>query len=111
MGEFQNGICGCFGNLGMCIFTWLIPCYTQGKLAESVGDDCLLCGVAMLIPLVNLYARLTTRGKVRDNKGIEGGVIGDLICVWCCPLCSLMQEAQEMSVSTPLGAGESIARS
>ncbi|KAJ8041664.1 Protein PLANT CADMIUM RESISTANCE 2 [Holothuria leucospilota] len=111
MGEFQNGICGCLGNIGMCIFTYFIPCYTQGKLAESVGDDCLLCGVALLIPLVNIYARVSTRGKVRDNKGIEGGVIGDLICVLCCPLCALMQEAQEMSVSTPLGAGESIARS
>ncbi len=110
MGEFQNGTCGCLGNFGLCIFTMCIPCYTQGKLAESVGDDCLLCGLALIVPLLNIYARVSTRGKVRENKGIEGGVIGDLICVWCCPICSLMQEAQEMGVSGPLGAGESLDR-
>lgn len=111
MGEWSNGICGCFSNIGMCIFTYVVPCYTQGKLAESLGDDCLLCGISLLVPIVNIYARVTTRGKVRENKGIEGGLIGDLLCVCCCPFCAIMQEALEMSVSTPLGAGESIARS
>lgn len=111
MGEFQNGIFGCFNNVGMCVFTFLLPCYTQGKLSETLGDDCLLCGLALLVPVLNLYVRLMTRAKVRENKGIEGDLLGDLVCTLCCGLCSLIQEAQEMSVETPLGAGESIARS
>ncbi|XP_071959520.1 uncharacterized protein [Antedon mediterranea] len=110
MGEFQNGLFGCFGNIGMCIFTYVVPCYTQGKLAESLGDDCLLCGLSLFVPFVNIYARLTTRQKVRENKGIEGGIVGDLFAVCCCAICALVQEAQEMQVQTPLGAGESIAR-
>lgn len=111
MGEWSNGTCGCFNNIGMCIFTYFVPCYTHGKIAEAVGDDCLLCGLALLVPLLNIYALVTTRGKVRESKGIEGGIVGDLFMICCCGLCSIMQEAQEMSVSTPLGAGgESIAR-
>ncbi len=110
MGEWNNGLFGCFSNIGMCIFTCFVPCYTFGKVAESVGDDCLMCGLALLVPILNLYALIVTRGKVRDNKGIDGSLINDLLMVCCCGFCALMQEAQEMTVDVPLGAGDSIAR-
>lgn len=110
MGDWTVGLFGCFGNIGMCIFTCFVPCYTFGKVAESVGDDCLLCGLALFVPLLNIYALVMARGKVRDSKGIEGGLVGDLLMICCCGWCALMQEAQEMAVSVPLGAGESIAR-
>ncbi|XP_072051849.1 uncharacterized protein [Amphiura filiformis] len=110
MGEWNNGLFGCFNNIGMCIFTCLVPCYTFGKVAESVGDDCLLCGLALLVPCLNIYALIMNRGKVRDNKGIEGGLVEDLLMYCFCGFCALMQSAQEMAVSTPLGAGESISR-
>ncbi len=110
MGDWSNGLCGCFNNIGMCIFTYVVPCYTHGKIAEAVGDDCLLCGLVLLVPLLNIYALITTRGKVRESKGIDGSLISDLFFICCCGFCAIMQEAQEMSVSTPLGAGESIAR-
>ena len=111
MGEWQNGLFGCFNNPGMCIFTWIIPCYTFGKVEEALGNDCLTCGLALLVPCLNIYLIIVNRGKVRDNKGIDGSLISDLLTVCCCGLCSLTQIAQEMSVSTPLGAGESISRS
>ncbi len=110
MGEWQNGICGCFNNCGMCIFTYFIPCYTFGKTAEAVGDGCCLCGICLLVPLVNLFAICNVRGKVRENKGIDGGAVGDFFATFCCPFCVVIQIAQEMAVSTPFGAGESIAR-
>jgi len=34
--------------------------------------------------------------QVRDQKGIEGGFIGDLITVCCCYCCTVVQEAQEV---------------
>lgn len=111
MGEWKSGICGCFDNIGLCIFTYILPCWTFGKTAEAVGDDCLLCGIALFVPLVDIVALVTTRQKVRENKGIEGSIIGDLLCFCCCSICALMQMAQEMEVVSPLGAGESIARS
>ena len=27
MGEWQHGTFGCFDNCGLCIITWLLPCY------------------------------------------------------------------------------------
>ncbi|XP_033123722.1 protein PLANT CADMIUM RESISTANCE 3-like [Anneissia japonica] len=110
MADFENGICGCFENFGMCVFTYFLPCYTQGKLAESLEDDCLLCGLALMVPLVNIFARMITRQNVRENKGIEGSGIGDLFAVCCCGFCALVQEAREMQIQTPLGAGESMGR-
>ena len=111
MGDWQHGIFGCFNNIGLCIFSYIVPCYTHGKTAEALGDDCLLCGLSLLVPLLNIYALVTTRGKVRENKGIEGSLIGDLLMICCCGICALVQEANEMGVSTPLGAAQSIARS
>jgi hypothetical protein len=37
-----------------------------------------------------------TRGKVRVQKGIPGGTVGDCLTVWCCALCALVQEANEV---------------
>ena len=33
---------------------------------------------------------------MREQKGIPGSMCGDLIKVACCPLCALVQEAQEV---------------
>lgn len=110
MGEWQNGICGCFNNCGMCIFTYIVPCYTFGKTAESVGEGCCLCGFLLLIPLVNLFSVCNIRGKVRESKGIEGSAVGDFFATFCCPFCTVVQAAQEMGAAVPFGAGESIAR-
>lgn len=110
MGEWQNGLFGCFNNCGLCIFTYFVPCYTHGKTAESVGDDCCCCCIALFIPLIDLYAICSTRGKVRESKGIDGSAFGDLIATICCPLCVVIQSAQEMSVETPFGAGQSMGR-
>ena len=48
-----------------------------------------------MVPLANLFFATTIRGKVREQKGIEGGCVGDLLTVFCCYLCAWVQEAQE----------------
>ncbi|XP_002739625.1 uncharacterized protein LOC100378782 [Saccoglossus kowalevskii] len=102
--EYNNGLFSCFNNLGLCVVTYFAPCYTQGKVAEAVGDDCLLCGLSVFVPLLDIWARASIRGKVREQKGIEGGFIGDLcLACWCYP-CSLMQDAQEMNIPSPFGS-------
>ena len=34
--QWQNGLFGCFNNCGICIVTFLVPCYTYGKSQHTV---------------------------------------------------------------------------
>ena len=104
--QWSNGLCGCFNNFGVCIVTYFVPCYTAGKNAESVGENCLMCGLIQFVPLLNIYFRATVRGKIREQKGVEGGLVGDLLIHLCLPCCGLIQEAQEMQAV----GGQAIAR-
>ena len=95
--EWQHGLFGCFDNFTVCIITYIVPCYTAGKTAESVGDSCLLCGLMGCFPFVDFVSAAMIRGKVRDQKGIEGGFLSDLILSFCCYCCVLAQAAQEVN--------------
>ena len=75
----------------------------MGKSAEAVGDDCLLCGLAVYVPILHLYALCSNRAKIREQKGIPGSTVSDLLTVCCCPTCALVQQAQEMGVKAPFG--------
>jgi len=68
----------------------------QGKIAEKVGESCVLCGLALLCPIADIVSRIILRGKVRDQKGIPGGVVMDCLTVFFCFPCSICQEAQEV---------------
>jgi len=95
--EWQHGLCGCFGNCGICLITYCVPCYTAGKVAEKVGDSCIACGLVLCLPILgNIFGALVRR-KVREQKQIEGSLLGDLVVWFCCPLCALAQEAQEVN--------------
>ena len=99
-GEFQHGLCGCFSNIGLCVLSFFLPCYTFGKVAEAVGQSCLLCGLSVLVPIANVVTMVMVRSKVREAHRIEGSVLGDVLPVLCCPFCSLVQEAQEVEDMT-----------
>ena len=94
--EWSNGICGCFNDFSTCIIAWFCPCYVHGKNAEKVGESCLMCALSQFVPILNLWARVSIRGKIREQKGIQGSCFNDLICAWCCGLCAIIQEAQEL---------------
>ena len=96
MATFSQDLCGCFGNLSVCIITYFVPCYTQGKIAEKVGESCCLHCIFFLIPILNIVCATMVRGRVRQQKGIGGGVVGDCCTIWFCGLCALCQEAVEV---------------
>jgi len=99
--EWQHGLFGCFDNIGLCVISYFVPCYQFGKNAEAVGESCLLCGLGLLVPLLDIYLVLKIRGKIRETKGIQGSLVGDLF-TWCfCGICALVQEAQEVQDMTP----------
>lgn len=93
MAQFQHGLCGCFDDIGLCLITYFVPCYTAGKNAEAMGENCLLYGIAG-ITCVLPFTNGMIRQKVREKYGIEGSFINDIICHWCCTLCALVQDAQ-----------------
>ena len=76
--------------------TYFCPFYTAGKNAEAVGDSCLLCGLATFVPLANFFFMAQIRSKIREAKGVDGTFFNDLIATCCCPLCMLVQSAQEV---------------
>ena len=53
------------------LITWIVPCYTAGKNAEGVGENCLTHGIFAVIPFVNIYCGAVIRGKIREMKGID----------------------------------------
>ncbi|XP_062574724.1 uncharacterized protein LOC134236545 isoform X4 [Saccostrea cucullata] len=108
MGEFSNGLCGCFNNCTLCLITYVAPCYTAGKNAEAVGDSCIMVALIYAIfPAVGAYFAAKARGKIRDQKGIEGSFGGDCLVHLFCPLCALVQDAQEIQ---PQAQAQSMAR-
>lgn len=68
----------------------------MGKNAEALGDSCCCYCILALVPIVNLIVRVSQRGKIRERQGIDGSIISDILCAFCLPLCSLVQEAQEV---------------
>lgn len=94
MAEWQHGLFGCFDNCGLCIITYFVPCYTFGKNAEKMGDSCILCALGFVC--VGPILGCLMRSKIRESKGIAGSLVSDILMWWCCPLCALVQEAQEL---------------
>ena len=88
---------GCFGDIKLCLLTYIAPCYTIGKTAESVGEDGVKFTVLSMVPIANIICGAKIRGKVRAQKGIDGTDMMDLLLHCCCPFCAVIQEAQEMN--------------
>lgn len=107
MAEFNHGLFGCFDNMGLCIITYFVPCYTFGKNSEAVGDSCMMCGLLYFVPIANIVALMSVRGKIREKDNIDGSCLGDIAVIMCCHPCGLVQEAQQ--VQGP--GGMSMARS
>ncbi|XP_063720380.1 cornifelin homolog [Symsagittifera roscoffensis] len=99
MTEWKESLFGCFSDCKITICVFLVPCYVQGKIAESMGDSCILYGCAFLIPLANLISAIVQRVKVREHKSIDGSSFGDCMAVLCCYPCALCQEAIEVEAN------------
>ncbi|XP_019859379.1 PREDICTED: cell number regulator 10-like [Amphimedon queenslandica] len=96
MSQWSNGICGCFGDVTTCLLSFFLPCVQFGRNAETVGENCLMYGLSQLVPLLNIYCRTVVRGKIRNQKGIDGTCFNDLLCHLFCMRCALAQEGQEI---------------
>jgi len=96
MADWQSGLCGCFNDCGLCIISFIIPCYTFGKNAEALGESCILCGLLSLFGIPALIIGSMHRAKTRELKGIEGSMLMDVVLTLLCPFCVLVQTAVEL---------------
>lgn len=54
--------------------------------------------LSQFVPLLDVWCRTSIRGKIREQKGIEGTCIKDFLLHWFCGLCALVQEARVSDV-------------
>merc|ERR1712127_971164 len=71
MADWKQGKFGCFGNMKLCLITYLAPCVTVGAIAEKLDEDTLVCGaLKMIIPLYNCMYFRSLRVKAAEKSGI-----------------------------------------
>lgn len=109
MAQFQHGLCACFDDIGLCCITWFLPCLTSGQNAEAMGENCLLYGIGS-ITCVGPVTNGMIRQKVREKYGIDGSFLMDIACHLCCPLCAIIQDAQEIRAHGGSPGGMAMAR-
>lgn len=50
--------------------------------------------LSQFVPILNWWCRTQIRGKIREQKGIEGTCVKDCLMSLFCGLCALVQEAR-----------------
>lgn len=105
MGDWSHSLFGCFDDLGTCVITYFLPCYTYAKNASN-SDTMNFCVAAVIffVPFVNIFCWIKTRENIRERYHIEGSLLSDLMHILCCGLCALVQEAQELDKDPMSGA-------
>lgn len=92
-GKYENTLCGCFQDFGVCCITWYIYPYAEGLIwAEARGEVCTcchfrLCGNGMFI-----------RANVRRARGMEQNLFNDCMTYSFCWRCALMQDWREIKL-------------
>merc|ERR1711894_177529 len=104
MSSFKNQIWECYLNIPACLFTYCCPCYVYGKVAEAVGESCVVNGCCLMTPCRICFTP-QIRGKVREKYGIEGDSKMDCIMHCCCPFCAIVQEANELQENNDMPPG------
>ena len=95
MATWSNDLFGCFTDMNLCLVTYFAPCYTTGKNAEAMGENCMLYGCFTLCG-VGVITDSMIREKIRVKYGIEGSFINDILCNCFCPFCTIIQAALEI---------------
>ena len=96
--QWGSPILGCLSDPRLCILTFCCPCYTIGKNAEGIGEDCLIHG---LLFAIGLNFGPVIRWRLRQEKNLQGSMLLDVLLYAVLPCCSMIQEAKEIGWSLP----------
>jgi len=93
MGGWQYYLFACMEDCPVCCVTWLVPCYTAGKVAETTGRRCVVHALLTSVPIVNVVRGYRVRAAVRESRQIDGSALEDVFthlgCCWCA-LCQVV---------------------
>jgi len=93
-GDWNNGLFGCFGNMGNCMCGWCCPICQVADSAQKLGESYLLYFVlGCFVPCVPVFL---VRDKAREKYGLEGSTGGDALAACCCGCCVSVQVANEL---------------
>ena len=92
---WMHELFGCFNDFRICLFTFCVPCYTMGRNAEYLGENCLLMGILYGVGCGFALGPLM-RWRIREKKNLQGSMLFDVIVHWLFPCCALIQENQEL---------------
>ncbi len=90
---FSSGLFGCFDDPRLCVVTFFVPCYTMGRNAEDLGEDCMLIG---LLACVGINMSPIVRNRLRAKYDLEGSMLTDTLLHMFLPCCALTQEARHI---------------
>lgn len=106
MSSFKYGLCDCCKpmNLMCCYSIYCSPCafYDMAEeLQPGTGVMHLVLGIIFpLAPMIML------RGQARERDALEGGMVGDLCSVCCCPACAHIQTYKQVDPQKSLMCGD-----
>ncbi|XP_063726226.1 uncharacterized protein LOC134854081 [Symsagittifera roscoffensis] len=90
MGGFEkNDLLGCFTDFKVCLCVFLVPCYVQGKIAETLGKSCLLHTLCFFVPILNIVDATCIR-----SEAIGENVILSFLVISMCYHLAICQEAR-----------------
>ena len=91
---WTNALFGCCSNKKTCLCAFCCPPCLYHTNAARVDTPCGFC--LWFVPGLNFFCFAKTRGKIRDQKNIIGGLVGDCVVHCCCHCCALAQEKEEL---------------
>jgi len=99
--DWSYGTFGCLGDCRICIFSFCLPCVQVGRNAEYFGEDCLTAACMNLCCMFPY--EIISRNRLRHLRNIKGSMTMDIMCLMCCPWCSLAQDAREIEEAKKAG--------
>ena len=96
MGDYSTGLFSCFSDFGLCLSSFVIPCYQAGANighAANEGVNCLWCLLSFCFPFC---ATFVSRTRVQERHSIDENIISKLLISFLCFPCSLAQDAREL---------------
>eukprot|EP01089_Gocevia_fonbrunei_P020040 TRINITY_DN730_c0_g1_i1.p1 TRINITY_DN730_c0_g1~~TRINITY_DN730_c0_g1_i1.p1 ORF type:complete len:119 (+),score=12.68 TRINITY_DN730_c0_g1_i1:47-358(+) len=97
MGDFEEGLCGCFSDFTSCIITYFCP-FIQGAFnkAEVDGRDCTVCDFLCMCYSANVGVEYYTRQQIRAKFGYDYKSFVDCLLICYCTHCVICQHAREL---------------
>jgi len=92
--DWSFGLFGCMDDWKLCLFTFLVPCYTLGRNAQFFEEDGVEAGIYYGLCCLGIGPILRWRLRLKQN--LKGSMTEDAMLHMVCPCCALIQENKQI---------------